>query len=75
MSRWTIDASAGRARAREGAATSPAVTVKLTVADFVRMAALELDPGAALLDGRLDVAGDFAVASQLGEMFGVLDSR
>jgi putative sterol carrier protein len=34
------------------------------------MAAGDLDAGKALLTGRLDVAGDFALAQRLGEMFG-----
>jgi len=40
------------------------------VADFVRMAARELDPGRALMTGRLDIEGDSRVAMRLGEMFG-----
>jgi hypothetical protein len=35
-----------------------------------RFAAGELDPGRALLEGRLDLKGDFALATRLGEMFG-----
>ena len=34
------------------------------------MAGNDLDPGKALLTGRMDLAGDFAVAQKLGEMFG-----
>ena len=53
-----------------GAASAPALTLKLTVADFLRMAAQELDAGKALLTGRLDLEGDFSLAQRLGEMFG-----
>jgi putative sterol carrier protein len=42
----------------------------LGVADFVRIAGRDLDPGKALLTGRLDLEGDLAVAARLGEMFG-----
>jgi hypothetical protein len=34
------------------------------------MAGRDLDPGKALLSGRLDLEGDFALAARLGEMFG-----
>ena len=54
-------------RARDGPA---ALTMRLALADFVRMAGRDLDPGKALLSGRLDLDGDFAVAARLGEMFG-----
>jgi len=37
---------------------------------FARMAARELPPAKALLDGDLTVQGDFSTAEKLGEMFG-----
>jgi putative sterol carrier protein len=58
------------ASARPGGAATPALTMKLGVADFVRMAGRDLDPGKALLTGRMDLEGDFALAGRLGEMFG-----
>ena len=42
----------------------------LSVADAVRILAGELEVGAAILDGRLDLLGDFGVAMLLGAMFG-----
>jgi putative sterol carrier protein len=53
-----------------GAAPGPGLTIKLGAADFLRIAAGELDPAKALLSGRLDLAGDFAVAMRLASMFG-----
>lgn len=67
---WLVEVEGGRARARRGAAADPRVTLSLALADFVRLAAGELDPGKALLTGRLDVEGDVSVAVRLGEMFG-----
>jgi len=67
---WTIDTRSGRAVARPGAADAPALKARLTVADFVRIAGGELDAGRALLDGRLDLAGDFSVVTRLGDLFG-----
>jgi putative sterol carrier protein len=55
---------------RPGPASAPALKLKLAVADFVRIAGRDLDPGKALLTGRLDLEGDLAVAARLGEMFG-----
>ncbi|MDX6721801.1 MAG: hypothetical protein QOD73_205 [Solirubrobacteraceae bacterium] len=67
---WTLRLDPERASARPGPANDPALTVKLTLADFLRMAGRDLDPGKALLTGRLDLEGDFALAQRLGEMFG-----
>jgi putative sterol carrier protein len=67
---WTVAIAPDRARARPGAASAPALTLKLGVADFVRMAGRDLDPGKALLTGRMDLEGDIALAARLGEMFG-----
>jgi alkanesulfonate monooxygenase SsuD/methylene tetrahydromethanopterin reductase-like flavin-dependent oxidoreductase (luciferase family) len=67
---WTVAIGPDRASVRPGGATAPALTVKLGVADFVRMAGRDLDPGKALLTGRMDLEGDLALAARLGEMFG-----
>ncbi len=67
---WTVSISPGRAVARRGRPAEPQLTVRLTVADFVRLAARDLDAGQALLSGRLDLEGDFALATRLGGMFG-----
>ena len=68
--------SAGRSRSGPSARASgparraPALTLKLGLVDFVRLAGGDLDPGKALLTGRMDMEGDLAVAARLGEMFG-----
>ena len=67
---WTVSCGADGARSREGAAPDPALTIKLGVADFVRVAGGDLDPAKALLSGRMDLEGDFAVAMRLAAMFG-----
>jgi alkanesulfonate monooxygenase SsuD/methylene tetrahydromethanopterin reductase-like flavin-dependent oxidoreductase (luciferase family) len=67
---WTLEVDARRARARAGEASSPAVTLALSVVDFLRIAARELEPPKAMLTGRLNVEGDFAVLSRMAEMFG-----
>lgn len=67
---WTIAVSGGRAVSRAGRAPAPRLIVSLALADFVRLAAGDLDPGKLLLTGRLNIEGDLAVAARLGEMFG-----
>ncbi len=67
---WTVTVDGARAIVRPGAADAAKLTMTLSVADFVRIAGRDLDPVKAVLTGRLELAGDFAVAMRLGEMFG-----
>jgi alkanesulfonate monooxygenase SsuD/methylene tetrahydromethanopterin reductase-like flavin-dependent oxidoreductase (luciferase family)/putative sterol carrier protein len=67
---WTVTLGPEGATVRPGTAGAPALTLKLGVVDFVRLAGGDLDPGKALLTGRLDMEGDLAIAARLGEMFG-----
>jgi alkanesulfonate monooxygenase SsuD/methylene tetrahydromethanopterin reductase-like flavin-dependent oxidoreductase (luciferase family)/putative sterol carrier protein len=67
---WTVTVDGARAIARPGASDAAKLTLTLSVADFVRIAGRDLDPVKAVLTGRLELAGDFAVAMRLGEMFG-----
>ena len=66
---WTVPAGE-EATALPGGDGPAALTLRLALADFVRMAGRDLDPGSALLSGRLDLEGDLALAARLGEMFG-----
>jgi putative sterol carrier protein len=67
---YTVTIADDHATARPGAADAPKLTITLSTADFVRIAGRDLDPVKAVLTGRLELAGDFAVALKLGEMFG-----
>ncbi len=67
---WTVRIADGRAAARRGQAGDPAVILRVSVPDFVRLAAREAFPPKLLLEGALAIEGDFAVAGRLGEMFG-----
>jgi hypothetical protein len=67
---WTVSCGTDAARVHEGAAPDPDLTIKLAVADFIRVAGQDLDPAKALLSGRMDLEGDFAVALRLAAMFG-----
>jgi alkanesulfonate monooxygenase SsuD/methylene tetrahydromethanopterin reductase-like flavin-dependent oxidoreductase (luciferase family)/putative sterol carrier protein len=67
---WTVTLGPEGASVRPATASAPALTLKLGVVDFVRIAGGDLDPGKALLTGRMDMEGDLAIAARLGEMFG-----
>ena len=51
-------------------ATDAALTLRFTLADFVRIAAGTIDPAEPLLANRASFEGDFALAARLPEMFG-----
>src|SRR3954451_16869179 len=70
VAHWTVAVERDRATAPPGGAAAPALTLALTAADFLRIAARDLDAGRAILTGRLDLAGDFSLAQRLGKMFG-----
>jgi alkanesulfonate monooxygenase SsuD/methylene tetrahydromethanopterin reductase-like flavin-dependent oxidoreductase (luciferase family) len=67
---WTVRIADGRAVARRGRATEPAVTFRASVPDFVRIAARVAHPPKLLLEGDLVIEGDYALAGRVGEMFG-----
>jgi len=67
---WTVHVSARRASARRGAADGAALKLRLTVSDFVRIAAGIVDPATPLLQSRASLKGDLGIAARLPEMFG-----
>ncbi|TMC49905.1 MAG: LLM class flavin-dependent oxidoreductase [Chloroflexi bacterium] len=66
---WTLRIADRHAEARPGVASRPAVTIRMPVARFARLAAGEADPGQVFLEGGMEIEGDLAVAARLGEMF------
>jgi putative sterol carrier protein len=68
--RWTVAVNNQRAVAEERDAHEPAVTMRLPLPLFIRLAANEASPAVAMLEGDLVVEGDFVVAGRLNEMFG-----
>jgi alkanesulfonate monooxygenase SsuD/methylene tetrahydromethanopterin reductase-like flavin-dependent oxidoreductase (luciferase family) len=67
---WTVEIANGRASARPGPSREPAVTLTTSVPVFARIAARELHPAKALIEGDFMVEGNFDIAARLGEMFG-----
>ena len=68
-SRWTVQVISGRAVLRPDDAADPVVALRMSVADFIRVAAGAIDPAEPILKGRAEVTGDLAVAAKLPEMF------
>ena len=68
---WIVRIEDGqRAVTTPGRATNPAVTFRMSIPMFARMASQEIHPAKAMMEGGLEVHGDFEVAQRLGEMFG-----
>jgi putative sterol carrier protein len=67
--RWTIDVSGPRARASRGARDGAAVTLRLPLADFIRIGAGTIDPATPVLQGRASFQGDFGLVVRIPEMF------
>ena len=68
--RWTVRVKGDRAVAIPGADGDPAVTLRLSIPDFVRLASEEVEPQELLFANRFGVEGDLQVASRISEMFG-----
>jgi alkanesulfonate monooxygenase SsuD/methylene tetrahydromethanopterin reductase-like flavin-dependent oxidoreductase (luciferase family) len=69
-SQWTVRVKDDEATVVSGIGDSPAITFKLSVPDFARLVAEEVDPQELLFSGRFDVQGDLALATRVPEMFG-----
>jgi alkanesulfonate monooxygenase SsuD/methylene tetrahydromethanopterin reductase-like flavin-dependent oxidoreductase (luciferase family) len=69
-SRWTVRVRDGAATAVPGADGCPAIRFKLSIPDFARLLAEEVEPQELLFSGRFDVEGDLALATRVPEMFG-----
>ena len=67
---WHVSIVDGRAVAAEGPADDASVKMHMSVPVFARVLARELDPARAMMEGKLEIEGDFAVAAQIGPMFG-----
>jgi SCP-2 sterol transfer family len=68
--KWTVEVSGRRAHATPGGADDAALKIRMTVSDFVRIAAGTIDPAIPLLQDRASFKGDLALAARLPEMFG-----
>jgi alkanesulfonate monooxygenase SsuD/methylene tetrahydromethanopterin reductase-like flavin-dependent oxidoreductase (luciferase family)/putative sterol carrier protein len=69
-SEWVVRVDGERATVAPGRAANPVVTFRMSVPVFARIAAEEIHPAKAMMEGQLEVEGDFEAAARLGEMFG-----
>jgi SCP-2 sterol transfer family len=67
---WGLRITSSAAAASLGFPTDPAVTLKLTVGDFVRFSLGAVSPVTLLTEERLKIDGDLMVAAKLAPMFG-----
>jgi hypothetical protein len=67
---WALNITASTASASFGFPVDPAVTLKLTVGDFVRFSMGAVSPVTLLTEERLKLEGDLTVAAKLAPMFG-----
>ena len=67
---WIVHLSPQGARAEPGVAENPRVTFRASVPTFARIAAGEIHPAKAILEGEMGVYGDYQIAMRLPEMFG-----
>jgi SCP-2 sterol transfer family len=69
-SRWTVRVGEDKATVVQGAGSDAAITFKLSVPDFARLIAEQIDPQELLFEGRFDIEGDLGLATRVPEMFG-----
>jgi putative sterol carrier protein len=68
---WVLRVEQGvRAVTEPGRSEKPVVTFRTSVPTFARLASQEVHPAKAMMEGELEVEGDFEAATRLGEMFG-----
>jgi putative sterol carrier protein len=67
---WVVKIAGDHATVGPGRATDPVLTFRTSVPVFARMAAQELHPAKAMMEGELIVDGNFEIASRMAEMFG-----
>lgn len=67
---FTVQVTRSAARARAGAARSPALTIRVRTADFLRLAAGELTELDLMRARRIDLQGDALLGARMSAMFG-----
>jgi alkanesulfonate monooxygenase SsuD/methylene tetrahydromethanopterin reductase-like flavin-dependent oxidoreductase (luciferase family)/putative sterol carrier protein len=67
---WVVRVDGDHVSTAPGRANEPVVTFRMPVPVFARIAAQEMHPAKAMMEGKLEVLGDFEAAARLGEMFG-----
>ncbi len=68
--RWAVRIAGDTATAKRGWAHDSVVTLRMSVPTFAAIVSGDVDGVKAFFDGAIQMEGDLAVASRLGEMFG-----
>jgi hypothetical protein len=71
VKKWVVRIDGGRALTRPGEAPTPAITLRMRLPLFVRVAARQLHPVRAYREGWVEVSGDFDLAARLMVAFGL----
>jgi alkyl sulfatase BDS1-like metallo-beta-lactamase superfamily hydrolase len=69
---WAIEVHDGQVRVRPGSGAEAALTVTVPLADFIRVLTTSGSFYPMLVDGRMTMKGDLALADRLPEIFGVI---
>jgi putative sterol carrier protein len=67
---WVLRIEGDHAVAEPGRSEQPRVTFRASVPAFARIAAGEIHPAKAILEGQMEIYGDYNVAYRMPEMFG-----
>ncbi len=67
---WAIEVGGGQARVRPGGSADPALTIRVPLTDFIRVLTTAGSFYPLIVDGRMTMEGDLALANRLAEMFG-----
>ena len=68
--RWVVRLQDGRIRTGPGRSPAPALTLRMDVATFARIAAGEILAAQAFMEGKITLEGDFQLAARMAQMFG-----
>jgi alkanesulfonate monooxygenase SsuD/methylene tetrahydromethanopterin reductase-like flavin-dependent oxidoreductase (luciferase family) len=66
---WAIEVHDGRARAHPGGSADAALTIRVPLADFIRVLTTAGSFYPLILDGRMTMEGDLGLANRMAEMF------
>ena len=67
---WAIEIHNGEAQARQGVGPDPALTIRIPLADFVRVLTTAGSFYPLIVDGRMTMEGDLGLANRMAEIFG-----
>jgi len=67
---WAIEVHDGQARVHQGGGADAALTIRVPLTDFIRVLTTAGSFYPLILDGRMTMEGDLALANRLAEMFG-----